>query len=136
MMHVIAINRPDPAHLAAVIADMRRLGVPTLRAVRDETQGIILALEGSHRLAAAAALGLTPKLDILSPDTLITCAELGYDDSGWFDGEAVPLGDIRDRIADPMGTYAGCPVYDFAEGAGRGGASIAAKRMPRSRRSA
>lgn len=113
MVVIVAINEPDHRHLAQVIAEMRELGAPTLRAIRDEAQGVILALEGSHRLAAALELGLTPRLELVNDDTPLRCDDIGWDDMGWFEGRAARAGDIRDRIARPMGTYDGCPMYDF-----------------------
>lgn len=107
-MILIAINATDPIHLAAVTADMRVLGRPTLRCIRDEAQCVTLALEGSHRLAAAADLDLEPHLVMLDDDDLLTVADIGYDDCGWFAGQPARAADIRDRIAAPMRTYAGC----------------------------
>lgn len=115
MIRIATINHPDPTHLAAVRAEMLRLGAPTVRVVRDEAQGLYLALEGSHRLAAARELGIVPILQVIPEDELISCEEIGYDDCGWFEGEPARVGDIRDRIASPMGTYAGCPILTFEE---------------------
>lgn len=53
----------DPAHLAEVTAQMQKLGPPTIRAVWDPNNQEWLAIEGSHRLRAAAALGLTPVIE-------------------------------------------------------------------------
>jgi hypothetical protein len=111
MTTVIAINKTDDAHLAAVTAEMRTLGAPTIRCIRDDAQGVVLALEGSHRLAAAAALGLTPEFVMVGDDEMLICEEIGYDDNGWFDGEPARAADIRDRIAEPMGTYAQCGAW-------------------------
>ncbi len=41
---------------------MTKRGAPRLRAILDETQGVIVALEGSHRIAAALDLGLVPTM--------------------------------------------------------------------------
>jgi len=49
-----------PAHLAAVIAEMERRGPPRIRAYLDAETGAWFALEGTHRLRAALALGLAP----------------------------------------------------------------------------
>ena len=61
-------------HLARVIADMRRLGAPSLRCVRY--RGHVIAIEGSHRLAAAHHLGLVPLLRLLPPDSSNSSSEL------------------------------------------------------------
>lgn len=49
-----------PAHLEHVIAEMRRLGPPRLRAHFDGE--VWHAQEGTHRLRAAKALGVAPVL--------------------------------------------------------------------------
>lgn len=49
-----------PAHLEHVIGEMKRLGSPVLRGYLDIEANIWHAREGTHRLRAAKALGLTP----------------------------------------------------------------------------
>lgn len=107
MATVITINQTDADHLANVISEMRVRGAPTIRCIRDDTQGVILALEGSHRLAAAKALDIEPNFVFLADDDTLTCADIGFDDMCWFGGEPARAADIRDRIASPMGTYSG-----------------------------
>jgi hypothetical protein len=53
----------DPDRLASVVDDMKNLGSPTIRAVMID--GKPLAIEGSHRLAAAQTLVLPVKLVIV-----------------------------------------------------------------------
>jgi len=53
----------DEAHLAEVIEEMKTLGAPTIKAVWMECFNHWAALEGCHRIRAAAALGLTPEID-------------------------------------------------------------------------
>lgn len=113
MTAIVAINEADAAHLAEVVAEMQVLGAPVLRCIRDEAQGIVLALEGSHRLAAAHQLGLTPVLQMIGDDDELLCSDIGYDDCGWFEGEPARAADIRDRIGQPMGMYTGCVFFDF-----------------------
>ncbi len=55
MSTIVAPHEPEPAKLAKVIDQMTRLGSPKIRAWWDGEKWI--ALEGSHRLAAAKALG-------------------------------------------------------------------------------
>ena len=115
MTTVITINKTDADHLAEVTQAMRVAGAPTIRAIRDDTQGIVLALEGSHRLAAAKALGLDPVFVMLGDDDMISCDDIGLDSCGTFD-DAVPVraADIREYIASPMGTYQGTGAWlDF-----------------------
>lgn len=56
VVFVQAPNAADPVHLAEVMAEMRGLGSPRVRAVAHPGGGW-MALEGSHRLAAAVSLG-------------------------------------------------------------------------------
>ncbi len=66
MATVHAPHRPSPNHLAEVIEEMRTLGAPRIRAWWNGDAWI--ALEGSHRLAAAHTLGLTPKIEAMDED--------------------------------------------------------------------
>lgn len=75
---VFAIHAPEPAKLEAVKAEMRSLGPPEIRVV--EYRGGFIALEGSHRLAAASELGLKPRFVFIDPASLIDIS--GED---WFD---------------------------------------------------
>jgi len=61
-MQIVTLNKADPAHLAAVIEQMRKLGAPSIACIKDEGTGVWVALEGSHRVAAAKALGLVPEI--------------------------------------------------------------------------
>ena len=112
MAQIITINEVDADHLATVAAQMRVLGAPVIRCVRDEVHGILVALEGSHRIRAALDLDLTPILVVLPDDEMLTAEEIGYDDMGYFEGEPARVADIRDRLAGSMGMYSGCgPSY-------------------------
>jgi hypothetical protein len=68
---------------------MRVLGPPTIRVVDcgDHYQ----ALEGSHRLAAAHTLGITPRLLIYAQDELIdiSCYDW-FDPANWAAGADTP----------------------------------------------
>lgn len=59
----------DKTHLEDVKAEMIKLGAPTIR-VFDMGEGMYAAIEGCHRLRAAAALGVTPEIEILDYDAL------------------------------------------------------------------
>ncbi len=113
MTTIILPNTPDAAHLEEVKADMQRLGAPVIRCAWYEGGELIVALEGSHRLVAAQALGIVPVLHLLGDDEMITCDEIGYDDMGWFDGEPARVADIRERMGRPNATYAGSPMITF-----------------------
>lgn len=96
MVTVYTIHAANAAHLEAVTADMQRLGAPTVRVVDcgDHYQ----ALEGTHRLHAAQALGLAPILEVYAQD-----AALDLPAFDWFDGdEAVALaGEVAGELFDP-----------------------------------
>ena len=64
-MRIIAPHSVDTTteHYAAVSAYMREHGAPTIRAWWDESAGVWLAVEGSHRLAIAHATGVEPVID-------------------------------------------------------------------------
>ena len=78
MILIYAIHRPEPEKLEAVVAEMRTRGAPALRVV--DCGDHYEALEGSHRLAAAAQLGLEPILEVHDQDEVIDIS--GFD---WFD---------------------------------------------------
>lgn len=60
------VHPPRPEHLTEVVAEMRGLGAPTIRAVWNRTMARWYAVEGVHRAHAAQALGLAPNLISLS----------------------------------------------------------------------
>jgi hypothetical protein len=55
---------------------MREMGAPVIRVV--DRGDHLTPLEGSHRLAAAAELGLAPKLDVPAQDEMITAANFDW----------------------------------------------------------
>ena len=105
MATLVTINSTDDAHLAGVIETMRSLGSPTIRCIADPVNGIILALEGSHRIAAAAALDLPINVVMLADSARITAKSIGYDDMGAFEGKRVRAASFRELIGSPMGMY-------------------------------
>ncbi len=67
----------DEQHLRKVIRQMIRFGRPAIHAV-DVGEGRYVALEGCHRIRAAKALGLTPRIiPVEYSDTPL--ADLGLD---------------------------------------------------------
>ena len=73
-MKIYAKHAPyEDGHLGEVVAQMRVLGPPTIKVVRYADE--LFALEGSHRLAAADYLGMTPIFEELEPD---------LPDTGWW----------------------------------------------------
>ena len=66
-MKILAKHLPyDDGHLSEVVVDMRSMGPPKIKTV--EYKGHLIALEGSHRLAACKILNMTPILEIVKPD--------------------------------------------------------------------
>jgi len=59
-------------HLEHVKGIMAKRGAPTIRAFFDESNGIWFAVEGCHRLRAAAALGITPTIKDISEQKTLT----------------------------------------------------------------
>jgi len=72
---IYAPHAPEKAKLAEVVAQMQVIGAPAIHAVWQGDH--YKALEGSHRLAAAAQLGL--------PVTIVEMAEGDYYDHDWAD---------------------------------------------------
>jgi hypothetical protein len=89
MAYIVAINSPDAGHLAEVIDAMRSLGAPAIRAFW--TGEIYVALEGSHRLAAAQVLGLTPIIIKMADDEEMETDIDGLTDD---DGYLIPQGSV------------------------------------------
>ena len=62
-MALDAMHGLDAKHLRKVIEAMRTLGAPAIRAI--DVGDRLLAIEGTHRLEAAARLGLTPIIEVV-----------------------------------------------------------------------
>jgi hypothetical protein len=87
-MYIVTCNSVDPIHLAKVQEEMLTLGAPRVRAVYDGE--VYWAVEGTHRLAAAHALGLLPEIEVIEyNDDVISVQVDGYDEdvvvSEWAD---------------------------------------------------
>ena len=91
-MNIIApheINKNTEKY-AEIKAYMEEAGAPTLRAVWMDCFGAWVALEGSHRLNAAAELGFVPEIE-----------EMDYDDG-------IKVRDITDIDMD-------CSIAEFCD---------------------
>jgi hypothetical protein len=62
---VLIENKVAPSRYAKVLDQMKTLGTPVIKCV-VLTNGMIYALEGSHRVTAAKELGLVPFFDIIA----------------------------------------------------------------------
>jgi len=76
MQIILPHNHFDAQHLAAVESKMRTLGAPTIKAVWMDAHDAWVAIEGSHRLRAAAALGITPIIDEVEWSDTVTTDEV------------------------------------------------------------
>ncbi len=82
-------------HLKAVQAEMQKRGAPTIKAIWSEVYNMWMAVEGCHRIRAAKALGLTPKIDDISnQDTVII--QIDGDD------EEVSITDLAEELTDAV----------------------------------
>lgn len=69
MATIYTINKPNKKKLMSVIAEMRVLGTAKIRAFW--TGDSYLAIEGSHRVAAAAAIGVPIEIiDVCESDEI------------------------------------------------------------------
>lgn len=83
---ILSHDHFDADHLKAVIDEMRVVGAPTIKAVdMTATWGAYVALEGCHRIRAAAALGLTPVIEEVEWSDIATTDEIvpGSFDDCW-----------------------------------------------------
>lgn len=95
-MMIYAIHAPEAAKLASVIEEMRTLGAPKLRVVA--CGDYYMALEGSHRLAAAAELGLVPELVVYEQDDEIDVTAHDWYDSANWSGERYSAGEVAGEL--------------------------------------
>ncbi|KFA29358.1 hypothetical protein [Xanthomonas vasicola] len=76
MQIILPHDHFDAAHLAAVKAEMVVLGAPTIKAVWMGVHGAWVAIEGSHRIRAAAELGMIPSIDEVEWSDTVTTDEV------------------------------------------------------------
>lgn len=100
MQTIYTIHAPDHAKLDGVMAEMRKLGAPTIRVV--DCGDYYMALEGVHRLAACAALGIAPVLDVLDQDDEVEGESLDWPDlrSGTY-----TAGELAGEAYNPQSGY-------------------------------
>lgn len=77
---VFTIHAADPDHLQSVSAAMQTLGAPQIRVV--DCGDHYKALEGSHRIAAAATLGIVPDWQVIGWDDVIDPAGFDWCEAG------------------------------------------------------
>lgn len=99
-------NHYDPDHLDAVTAEMQVLGAPTIKAVWMECYGVWAALEGSHRIRAAANLRLSPIIDEIAYSDTLTTADIGLVND--FGGDIWTIAEVADEACSKE-------IKDFVE---------------------
>ena len=99
MPTIYAIHAPTADRLPGVIEDMRRLGAPTIEVV--DCGDYMMALEGSHRLAAAHALGLTPILTVREQDEVVEISRFDWFDASNWAETAYPAGEVAGELFSP-----------------------------------
>jgi hypothetical protein len=99
MTTVYAINAAAEDHLEKVIAEMKVLGAPKIRVV--DCGDYLMALEGSHRLAAAKILDLQPEFSVIDQDEMIDISEFDWFDSADFGETVVAAGEVAGWLFCP-----------------------------------
>lgn len=99
MTTIYAIHAPFADKLEAVKAEMETLGAPTIRVV--DCGDYYMALEGSHRLAAAHALGLEPTLIVFAQDDDLDITQFDwFDEANWFE-TTYKAGEVAGELFSP-----------------------------------
>lgn len=99
MTTVYAIHAPFEDRLEEVKAEMLRMGAPTIRVV--DCGDYYQALEGSHRLAAAAELGLVPDFVVYDQDDVINITEFDWFEPANWAEPAYPAGEVASELFAP-----------------------------------
>ena len=96
MTMIYAIHDTDQEKLEGIIEEMKSAGAPAIRVV--DCGDYYMALEGSHRLAAASALGIEPDLTILDQDDVIDISEFDWFESANWDDTEYPAGEVAGEL--------------------------------------
>lgn len=102
MTTLYTIHAVDQVKLAGVVAEMAVMGSPKIRAV--DCGDYLMALEGVHRIAAAAQLGIALDLEILDQDELVAADSLDWQDLQR--GESYTAGELAGEAYSPS-----CGIY-------------------------
>lgn len=99
MSTIYAIHAPVAEKLETVKREMETLGAPTIRVVNCGDH--YMALEGSHRLAAAHALGLEPELVVFEQDEMLDITQFDwFDEANWFE-TTYQAGEVAGELFSP-----------------------------------
>lgn len=96
MTTVYTIHSTNPAKLAAVKAEMATLGTPVIRAVNCGEY--LMALEGSHRVAAAYELGIEPEFIVIEQGDELNITEFDWFDSANWAETTYPAGEVAGEL--------------------------------------
>lgn len=98
-MMIYAIHAPTEDHLEEVKAEMLQLGRPSIRVV--DCGDYYMALEGSHRVAAAHALGIEPILVVFDQDEEIDITQFDWFDTANWSETTYPAGEVAGELYSP-----------------------------------
>jgi hypothetical protein len=96
MTTVYTIHNTDPAKLATVKAEMATLGAPVIRVVN--CGDYLMALEGTHRIAAAHALDLAPEFVVIEQDDELNITEFDWFDPANWAETTYPAGEVAGEL--------------------------------------
>lgn len=102
METLYTIHDVDRSRLSGVVAEMVTLGSPRIRVV--DCGDYLMALEGVHRIAAAAQLGMALDLVILGQEDLVAADSLDWQDLRA--GESYTAGELAGEAYSPS-----CGIY-------------------------
>ena len=96
---VYAIHAPEDDKLAAVVSEMKNLGAPSIKVIN--CGDYYMALEGSHRLAAAAALEINPVFDVIEQDEEISIKDFDWFEAQNWDRTVYEAGEVAGELFSP-----------------------------------
>ncbi|MQX78114.1 hypothetical protein [Sinorhizobium medicae] len=99
MATIYAIHVANDHKLSCVILEMERMGAPTIEVV--DCGDHYMALEGSHRLAAAATLGITPELVIHKQQDLIDISKYDWFEACNWSATTYRAGEVAGELFSP-----------------------------------
>jgi hypothetical protein len=99
---LFTIHAVVQAKLEGVVAEMAVMGSPRIRAVN--CGDYLMALEGVHRIAAAAQLGVALDLEILEQNDLVAADSLDWADL--CSGQSYTAGELAGEAYSPS-----CGIY-------------------------
>lgn len=100
MTTIYTIHAPNAEKLEMIKSQMLALGCPTIRVV--DCGDYMMALEGSHRVAAAHALGLKPDLVVFAQDDEIDITTYDWYDSANWAGTSYLAGEVAGELFSPQ----------------------------------